>query len=201
MSTAYPGPLRGEPLPVELHNTLYAQRGEPVDGLPDAAGLRAWLAALRDALPADPDAVDPSRLRDFVDLRAVVRDALHAALEARAVPAATIDALNAASAQGRHWLTLVDDGARRVAQRRYCSADAADIVLGDIAERTIALLTGPDAGRLRACGAPGCVLMFTKDHPRREWCSTACGNRARQARHYARRHPSAGRSRGRRSGR
>ncbi|HEY0690395.1 MAG TPA: CGNR zinc finger domain-containing protein [Kribbella sp.] len=26
-----------------------------------------------------------------------------------------------------------------------------------------------------------------KDHPRREWCSTTCGNRARAARHYARR--------------
>ena len=34
--------------------------------------------------------------------------------------------------------------------------------------------------------APGCVLYFIKDHPRREWCSTACGNRARAARHYAR---------------
>jgi predicted RNA-binding Zn ribbon-like protein len=40
---------------------------------------------------------------------------------------------------------------------------------------------------LRACGAPGCVLMFVKDHPRREWCSVACGNRARQARLTARR--------------
>jgi hypothetical protein len=42
------------------------------------------------------------------------------------------------------------------------------------------------AALLRACGAPGCVLMFLKDHPRREWCSNACGNRARQARHYDR---------------
>jgi predicted RNA-binding Zn ribbon-like protein len=192
VTTAYPGPLRGESLPVELHNTLYAQRGEPVDGLADAGGLRAWLVALRDALPADPDAIDPSRLGDFVALRAVVRNALHAALEARPVPADTVDALNAASEQGRHWLTLVADHAHRVAERRYGSADAADIALGDIAERTITLLTGPDAGRLRACGAPGCVLMFTKDHPRREWCSTACGNRARQARHYARSRPHAG---------
>ncbi|ASD24031.1 hypothetical protein B7495_10930 [Cryobacterium sp. LW097] len=37
---------------------------------------------------------------------------------------------------------------------------------------------------LRACHAPGCVLYFTKTHPRREWCSVACGNRARAARHY-----------------
>jgi hypothetical protein len=44
----------------------------------------------------------------------------------------------------------------------------------------------PDSPRLRACQAPGCVLYFVKDHPRREWCSTACGNRARAARHYRR---------------
>jgi predicted RNA-binding Zn ribbon-like protein len=41
---------------------------------------------------------------------------------------------------------------------------------------------------LRACHALGCVLLFLKDHPRREWWCNACGNRARQARHYARRH-------------
>jgi CGNR zinc finger len=39
----------------------------------------------------------------------------------------------------------------------------------------------------RAAGlAPRCVLISLKNHPRRTWCSTACGTRARQARHYAR---------------
>jgi predicted RNA-binding Zn ribbon-like protein len=30
------------------------------------------------------------------------------------------------------------------------------------------------------------VLYFVKTHPRREWCSVACGNRVRAARHYQR---------------
>jgi predicted RNA-binding Zn ribbon-like protein len=51
---------------------------------------------------------------------------------------------------------------------------------------TIELLTGDERPRLRACNAPGCVLYFVKDHPRRQWCSNACGNRARAARHYQR---------------
>jgi predicted RNA-binding Zn ribbon-like protein len=55
-----------------------------------------------------------------------------------------------------------------------------------LARDAIDLLTGTTAGDLRACGAPGCILLFVKDHPRREWCSNACGNRARQARHYER---------------
>jgi predicted RNA-binding Zn ribbon-like protein len=59
-------------------------------------------------------------------------------------------------------------------------------VLSALAADTIRLLTGPERDEIRACGAPGCVLVFLRRHPRREWCSAACGNRARQARHYAR---------------
>lgn len=44
---------------------------------------------------------------------------------------------------------------------------------------------------LRACGEPGCVLYFHRSHSRREWCSAECGNRARVARHYRRKHDSA----------
>jgi predicted RNA-binding Zn ribbon-like protein len=61
-----------------------------------------------------------------------------------------------------------------------------DIVLATFAADAIRLVTGPQRGELRACGAPGCALMFLKDHPRREWCSNARGNHARQARHYDR---------------
>jgi predicted RNA-binding Zn ribbon-like protein len=43
-----------------------------------------------------------------------------------------------------------------------------------------------DAGQLHSCQAPGCILYFARTHPRREWCSVACGNRVRAARHYQR---------------
>ncbi len=56
--------------------------------------------------------------------------------------------------------------------------------LARAARESIALLGGPEAVKLRACNAPGCVLYFMKTHPRREWCSIMCGNRARAARHY-----------------
>jgi len=58
--------------------------------------------------------------------------------------------------------------------------------LARVAEQAVALLGGADAASLRACYAPGCVLYFVKTHPRREWCSVACGNRVRAARHYQR---------------
>ena len=58
--------------------------------------------------------------------------------------------------------------------------------LSSIASGAVELFTGESQALLRACNAPGCVLYFVKDHSRREWCSTACGNRARAARHYLR---------------
>jgi predicted RNA-binding Zn ribbon-like protein len=73
-----------------------------------------------------------------------------------------------------------------IASSRHRAAAEFDTALGAFAIDAIDLLSGPHRGDLRACGAPGCFLLFLKDHPRREWCCAACGNRARQARHYAR---------------
>jgi predicted RNA-binding Zn ribbon-like protein len=182
----YAGPIRGEPLAIELHNTLYADRGAVADGLASDAGLRAWLAALGDRLPVDPGAVDPGRLDDFRSLRDAVREALHAALEGRSMSDDALAELNRRSAASPESLELTQRDRERSAQVRHHAPTASDVALGAIAASAIALVSGPDAGALRACGAPGCVLAFVKDHPRREWCSPACGNRARQARHYAR---------------
>jgi predicted RNA-binding Zn ribbon-like protein len=59
-------------------------------------------------------------------------------------------------------------------------------LVSQIAEEAVSLFADPRQPHLRACLAPSCVLYFTKTHPRREWCSPACGNRARVARHYRR---------------
>jgi predicted RNA-binding Zn ribbon-like protein len=56
--------------------------------------------------------------------------------------------------------------------------------IAQVAAGIVELLSGSGADSLRACHAPGCVLYFVKTHPRREWCSVSCGNRARAARHY-----------------
>src|SRR5204863_4905656 len=42
----YAGPLRDEPLALELHNTIYATSRGAVDGLADPASRVAWLEAL-----------------------------------------------------------------------------------------------------------------------------------------------------------
>jgi predicted RNA-binding Zn ribbon-like protein len=116
-----------------------------------------------------------------------VRDVLHASVEDRAPDRAAVDALNRASARAPRSAAA---GWRRGKPPRplvrFHATRRADIVLAAVAADAIELVTGADRGRLRICGAPGCVLAFVKDHPRREWCSGLCGNRARQARHYRR---------------
>ena len=183
MTSGYRGPLLHEPLPIELHNTQYAQRGAARDGIADAQGLRAWLRGVAGGLPDGAVDADAGRLGEFHALRTAVRAALHARRAGTPIPPRARRALNDASASGPRSLQLDADGSRRV---RDHAPDATSAVLARIAAETIALVTGPQAADLRACGAPGCVLIFLKDHPRRAWCSPGCGNRARQARHYAR---------------
>jgi predicted RNA-binding Zn ribbon-like protein len=183
----YLGPVRHEPLAVELSNTIYAVRGEQIDGIADARSQRAWLTALADRLPVEARSVDPDRLAEFHELRAAVRAALRAAIENRPVPRSALAELNSRSGASPQSLALRQRGRKREHRVHHHGPTPTDIVLGVIAADAIALVSGEPASRLRACEAPGCVLLFLKDHPRREWCSTACGNRARQARHYRRR--------------
>lgn len=186
MKHGYPGPLRDQPLPIELHNTLYATLGGArQDGIADPAALRAWLDAVASDLPVPAQTVDAERAAEFRALRDAVRTALRAALDGEPVAAGARRALNDAAAACPRSVLLAADATRRV---RYHADDPTTIVLAAIAHETIALVTSPRARELAACGAPGCILMFLRSHPRRAWCSTACGNRARQARHYARHH-------------
>ena len=187
MKSSYSGPLRDEPLAVELHNTLYAAGGELVDGVENAEGLSAWLAAIADRLPERARDADPSRHAEFLALRDAVREALHAPLDGKGVPAAALRAINAAAARAPVSPRAVvgADGRLRVETHQH-TADATDVALATLAADAIELLTGSGRQDIRACRAPNCVLMFFRDNPRRRWCSAACGNRARQARHYAR---------------
>ena len=200
----YAGPLRDEPIAIELHNTIYATSAGPVDGLADPASAWAWLEALAPRLldeprrarapagPLDgsfdglPDGPWPSH-DELVALRDAVRRALHAAVGGTPPPPEAIDAINAASRRAPRAPVAVRAGAGCDLATDFGDAARADIVLAAFATDAIELLTGERRDDLRTCGAPRCVLMFLKDHPRRAWCSDRCGNRARQARHYERR--------------
>jgi predicted RNA-binding Zn ribbon-like protein len=205
-------PLLGEPLAVEFMNTIWADRQGVHDALASDAEVLAWLRAAGPVLPprsADADhwlqRAEPADLGDAGDRLRGLRNALRRIAADRTTdprPAAAsaiadvIEAtrvLNVAAAAAAHWSAL-ERTAAGYTRGSHTSASPATEVGALVAEDAIDLFTGPLGDELRACLAPGCVLYFVKQHPRREWCSTACGNRARAARHYQRHRSGAGRA-------
>lgn len=194
-------PLLGEPFPVELMNTVWADRDGVYDELSEPDSALRWWRAVEHRRPAvgeheivknlGPDEVHSlRRIRDAARRLAAetTADARPAARSAIRDRESAIAVLNKLSARAPSWSELIwpsDHEPRRAAHSRSEPAVAA---VAAIAEDAIGFFAGDLRRELRACQAPGCVLYFVRDHPRRQWCSAACGNRARVARHYDRHH-------------
>lgn len=188
--TGYQGPLRDEPLAIELHNTHYAVPGRAlIDGLADDNSTRAWLAGLTPWLPHTRTNSRSVPRTELIELRSTVREALHAIVAGDQPTRESLASLNAFSARAPSWrVARWQRDSVPIIESEFGTATHEEILLATLATSTIELLTGPQSADIRACGAPGCVLLYLKNHPRRGWCSAACGNRARQARHYRRTH-------------
>jgi predicted RNA-binding Zn ribbon-like protein len=157
-----------EPEPVRLMNTIWAD----TDGIhDDLTTTDPRVRLLRDAL---------RRLA-----AAVTDDTRHGAESAVVDRDEAIAVINEFAADAPRDQLAMRDG-RLTLTHDIGAADSARARLADVATAAIHLFTGPNAETLHACLAPGCVRYFTKSHPRREWCSEACGNRVRAARHYER---------------
>jgi predicted RNA-binding Zn ribbon-like protein len=179
--------LPDEPTPIRLMSTVWADTSGRHDDLGSADDLEQWLDAVgaprAGARATEEDLATAVRFRD-----AVRRLAAHATgdrrIGARSAMADLDEAASALNAvaqpQPAPRIALRGDGFARVESEPGSGVRAG---LAAVADETITLLTDGASG-LRACYAPGCVLYFVKSHPRREWCSVACGNRARAVRHY-----------------
>ncbi|MGI5404286.1 CGNR zinc finger domain-containing protein [Streptomyces sp. CA-135486] len=186
-------PLHGEPLPLEFANTVFPVRGVLRDGLGTPEQLAWWLGACRSRLATQlPDsalhALDASDVQCFVMLRDTARRLIDAYVHQRVPDVWDVAQVNRVSSTGRPWplLRWSEDG--RPASLQICTASPVVAVQAEIVHALIGLLAGTSGTEPRACQAPGCVFFFDHARSRREWCSTGCGNRARVARHYARRH-------------
>ncbi|MBB5785305.1 CGNR zinc finger domain-containing protein [Nonomuraea jabiensis] len=179
-------------LTLEFVSTLRAERSGLVDRLADPDGMTAWV---RTHVPDLADLTVTEELRqETVRLRQAVR-----ALFARAVAPGPPSRADAASLPAfEESLALVNAtalAAPTAPQLRWDGEPSLDTapatqagpgaqLLARLATAAVEFLAGPDRALVRTCQAPRCVLYFVKEHPRQEWCSTGCGNRARAARHY-----------------
>jgi predicted RNA-binding Zn ribbon-like protein len=194
--------LLGEPLAVELMNTVGVDRDGVHDALDSDAGATAWLRAVADRIGAEagtgPGRLDADAVRPVAGALRELRDALRR-LAAEATedprPPATApeltrpEAIAALNALATTWPELVWPADGHPARAYRARGTSAGLAVELIAHQGVELFTGSGRDRLRPCLAPNCLLFFVKDHARREWCSPECGNRARVARHYQRHHP------------
>ena len=187
---------------VALMNTIWADR----DGVHDTldAGAANWLRTAAGTLLTDLPDGDAAHETDLEEATAGLRrlrDALRRLAaeltdDHRPDAASTITDRSAALAVLNESCALAtaspalvwpDDEPPRAVAR---TADPpSTLAVARLAAQAVDLFARPSA--LGACEAPGCVRYFVRDHPRRGWCSAACGNRARVARHYRRHHSAA----------
>jgi predicted RNA-binding Zn ribbon-like protein len=162
----------------------------PIDELASTAALCRWLEDHQVVSLRECDGAD---LRSMIALRDAVRELLLARIEGRTPDPSSLHAVNQATAAAptaRHLDWASADGP---SERRDClGAGGIALARALLAADAIDLVVGTDHADLRACDAPGCLRLMVKDHPRRRWCSTRCGDRVRASRYYHRHRSTSG---------
>jgi predicted RNA-binding Zn ribbon-like protein len=171
--TPAPGEDRSPAL--ALVNTL---RSDAIDDLSTVESTQDWLESR--SLRVRVRSGDIARL---ARLRAAVRDLFTAIAEQRQPARESVRLINeAAVAIPTPRLVWSANGPRRI-DRAVRSVDQALAVL---AADAIDAVGGERAALIRCCEAHGCIRLFLREHARRRWCSTTCGDRVRASRHYQR---------------
>lgn len=172
MVTAAPGEDRSPAL--ALVNTQRVA----ADDLATPGSAVSWLDShgLAAAVP------DAASLRRLTELRSAVRELLAAPASGGAPSPAAVSAVNAAArADGAALVLTWGAGpARSWDSARPGSLDAA---VGALARDAIEVVSGELGPLVRPCEAHGCIRYYVREHARRRWCSTTCGDRVRAARH------------------
>lgn len=184
MDTATPAPGEQRSLALALANTRRVERGAPVDDIGTAQDARRWLAARAGALSRVR--VGRGELERIHALRAAVRELLLALIETRPPDRAALATLSATAAAAPGSPRIAWRGGRLVRDWVGAGGSALDRALAAIAADAIALAADERRHDLIACEAPGCIRVLLRDHNRRRWCSTRCGDRVRAARYHAR---------------
>ena len=176
-------PLTGEPLALDLVNTVAGPPEGEVDLLATPGALRAWLAAEQDRLDSADGEID---LRAVQALRSHIAAAVQAARAGQPPPPDALRAITVALRNAPVYQELDWNGeAVTTTSRRRGNRTA--ILLAQLADAAAELLASPAIRRVRRCEGRDCRMLFLPANPRRRWCSPGvCGNRARVARYYQR---------------
>lgn len=182
----------GEPLAVDLANTVRRRGPRYVELLATPVDLITWLDYQRHRLSI-PTTVGEDLLKPLLATRDHSLHILRAAATGQPLPACDVAAINerilAAPA-----VRLLGAEPGHQCTRPVTHTDPPRRLLADLAGSVVDLLTSSDAARLALCDAPGCGQLYLRGRPNQQWCNPHCGNRARTQRH-ADRHTSRPRQR------
>jgi predicted RNA-binding Zn ribbon-like protein len=157
---------------IDLTQTVRDVRGKPVDDLVSEADLDAWLASQEDRVP--PVAPGGRDVGAWRALREAIAAALAATMAGEPLPAAAVERINACAGPVVPQL--------REGRREHVPSGA----LAAVASSAIEILGTETRERVRFCAAPSCGMYYLGTRADQQWCSPACGTRARVARHARR---------------
>lgn len=174
---------------LDFANTLHFTDGVPEDHAADGRSLRAWLRDRSLVSTRTSAAAVDAEVPAFHALRDLVRDVTAREAAGRRPTTAQLRRLNEVLREGTHYHELrFDRGGGRftVGQVGGELPQARAAIAGSLAH----FLADHEPERLRVCANDGCRWVFVDRSPagRRRWCDMrTCGNRAKVARHRARR--------------
>ena len=171
----------------DFMNTLELEDGSLVDRFTAATDATRWLAD-RGLIHVDAASADGSRaLARVRSVREALREVAHAVAERRVADAAAIAEVNRAiQARERVELVAESDG---VSVGHSHVGDPIDDALARLADPLVHEIAHGNGDRVRICANDTCQWVFFDESraARRRWCDMAtCGNRAKAARHRAR---------------
>ena len=163
---------------LDLADTVTVTGGEELDLLAGAGEYERWARAEASALGwPDLDLLLDHR-DELLSLRERVRAVIGARADGEPLPVDAVAELNRVSRAAPEWAEL--EGGELVSR-----SDAGELaVLLARYARDALRWAASDAPPLRRCPAPSCGMFYPPSRPQQRWCSTACGSRARVARHY-----------------
>jgi predicted RNA-binding Zn ribbon-like protein len=198
-------PLLGEPLALDLVNTVVLRDGVTVDLISQPHRWGQWLDYQRPRLEPALSGALTERFRSWAALERVraFRGAVHVVIETARLgqpsgPQPDADLAHAALSEAAAYtagsaVSITTSTTQLGAHLPVTEADTdtdtdTEALLGAFAVATIELVTSAGAESIRECQVPDCGLLFLPRHPTRRWCSAwTCGNRIRASRHYQQR--------------
>ncbi|MFT0846127.1 ABATE domain-containing protein [Actinomycetaceae bacterium L2_0104] len=170
--------LDNERLAFRFTATLSDRYGTPVERLPTAERLDAWLRA--NGLQMSGTGATEQDHQVALSLREAIHRAGTAVAQGTAIAVDDLAIVNAAAREHVAFPELVPAGLRWIPS----DGETVRSALGLVARDAIVVLGGEDRPRVKTCQNPDCRGLYvdTSQAGSRRWCSmNVCGNRAKKA--------------------